>query len=317
MIRNQKILVAILNWGLGHATRTIPIIEELLSFGNEIHLASDGHAADVLRETFPKLPLLQLPSYDPKYPSDNMIWNMATQLPKFWRTKCNEHKSIIAYGDAHKIDVVISDNRYGCFLPGAKNIFISHQLNLQVPIASALANHWHARFLNAFEEVWIPDDPNKTLSGKLSDTTYLNPKISVKYVGIQSRLKRGTRQNIFDIAVVLSGPEPQRSILEKLVTYQLKSSGLKVILVRGTINSKQIEDDVYAEVLDYAGCKKMSKIIAQSSFIVCRSGYSTLMDLKKLGGKALLIPTPGQTEQIYLANRMQTLKKAAFQHQNE
>lgn len=300
----KRILVTPLNWGLGHVARCIPIIRALERMGAEVSLASDGVALDLLRAECPHLPAFELPSYRIRYESSNMIRNIAWQLPRITYAIRAEQWATERLVREHGIEGIISDNRYGCFSPRARCAFITHQLHLQVPnaVLEWTANRVLRLALKKFDDIWIPDVagiPN--LSGKLSHFQEpLPPK--ARFIGPLTRFQKYERSPEYDVAVVLSGPEPQRSILEQRLLEQAMILPRKFIFVRGKTQSKEhyfVSENV--EVVSYLTSKDLNDVLMASKVLVCRSGYSGIMDLAALGKKALLIPTPGQTEQEYLA----------------
>jgi len=316
VIRNKKILVAVLNWGLGHATRMIPMIDQLLNDQNKITLASDGAAYNLLKNQYPKLECIELPGYNITYPSRSMIWNIGSQAPKIQHAIRSEKQFIDQWVAKNKLEVIISDNRYGCHNSATENIFVSHQLNLKVPFAG-LVNRVHARLINRFNQVWIMDDKDHSLSGSLSDTKWLDSKTKVTYLGPQSRLTKVASDNQFDIAAILSGPEPQRTYLEAILIDQLARAPWKSILIQGSQKANPIQSQGNLTIRSFASAEELSGLISTTKMVICRSGYSTIMDLAKIGGKALFIPTPGQTEQIYLAEKFNYEGIAQTQNQDE
>ena len=316
----KRILVAPLNWGLGHATRCIPVIRELQKQGAEVVLASDGRALALLRREFPELTAVVLPGYDIRYPRANMVWNMALQLPRILWAAGQERWAIRQLVIRHKINGIISDNRYGCHNRAVRSIFITHQLNITVaksgcptpghPPASSLflekiANHLNRRYLRCFDECWIPDvegEPN--LSGELGHGVKSEKGRNLKYLGALSRLRRYEMPRKYDAIAVLSGPEPQRSYLEKEITGQAKMLPQHFLIVQGKTSVAQrqfIEKNI--EVVSHLSSEELNDALLASGVFIGRSGYSSIMDLAKTGLPAILIPTPGQTEQEYLAAR--------------
>jgi UDP:flavonoid glycosyltransferase YjiC (YdhE family) len=301
----KRILVAPLNWGLGHATRCIPIIWELQNLGAEVFLASDGRALQLLKKEFPDLPALELPGYGVQYDSKNMTLNMGRETPKILRAIFGENKKTQKFIEKYQLDGVISDNRLGCFSKNVPTVFLTHQINLIVPGKTL---QWFSRRLNYFfikkyDECWVPDigeEPN--LSGLLSHNTPLHHK--VKFIGALSRMRHFEREKKQDIIAVLSGPEPQRTKLEKAFINQAKKLPYRCLVVQG----KPEENSHFfigknIEVVAYLTSDNLNKAILGSDVYVGRSGYSSVMDLAKLGKPALFIPTPGQTEQEYLAEQ--------------
>jgi len=221
----KRILVAPLDWGLGHATRCIPIVRELLSQGCEVFVAGSGDSLSLLKQEFSNLTFFQLTGYDPIYAtSNNMVRKMALQLPKFIRTIKKEHREVGELIDKFKIDIIISDNRYGCWSRKVPSVFVTHQVNILMPEGY----RWLEKAVNAtqkwlmgkFTSWWVPDyeDDERSLAGKLSRSDKRHMQ-RITYVGPLSRFMKSADQAIqYDVACVLSGPEPQRSIFENKIT---------------------------------------------------------------------------------------------------
>jgi len=319
MANSPRILIAPLDWGLGHASRTVPIVRELLRAGAEVFLASNGRALSYLQAAFPELESTALPAYAVQYPSRHMWWNMARQSGRLMRVARAEHRQLQHLIRRHSIDAVISDNRFGCFSSRVYSVFITHQLNLQLPMVlrwpGRKLNHY---FIRRYDSCWIPDIPGPHgLSGELSAV----PSGSqVEYLGILSQLEPASPEPkaSYDLLLLLSGPEPQRTYLETQLIEQCKMPGLKTLLIQG--KTEELIRSTPASNIDavsFLKFQELGKALAGARHIICRSGYSSLMDLAVAGRKALLIPTPGQTEQVYLARRMQQLGYCPTQSQKE
>lgn len=309
-MKGKRVLVAPLDWGLGHATRCVPIIHSLHALKCEVLIAGSGQSLEFLKREFPDVQAFTLPGYNPVYPkSGSMMMKLAMQAGRFMRVVLAEHDAVKRIVANQKIELIISDNRYGCYSEKIPCVFITHQFNLRAPLGwswlSFAANTTIKRFIDRFQQCWVPDYPGSVLTGELSKTKATN----VRYIGPLSRLNRPAQDPILtnDVLALISGPEPQRSIFENLVTKQLVQSGLRARVVRGVIGnqSQKVSDTV--KVTDHLDTASLQKIIGESRIILCRSGYSTIMDLAKLQKKAILVPTPGQTEQEYLANRFMTM----------
>ncbi len=307
-IHNETILFTVLNWGLGHASRSVSIIKQLIQQGNKLILASDGDSKKLLKEEFPELPVLDLPAYNITYSSAGwyMPITLLLQVSKIKKTIAAEHLAIIDYVNNHKVTYIISDNRYGCHHSSCTNIFITHQLQLAMPLGFGLLSNIFkrviAKLISPFQYCWIPDyEHENNLSGKLSHIKNL-PK-NYCFIGPQTRFKKGVATDLYDLIIVLSGPEPQRTILEnKLLVIINQLTTLKIILIRGTTKECNSTLAQHLTVFDLVESNTLNQYLLQSKKIICRSGYSTLMDLDLLQKSALLIATPGQTEQEYLAN---------------
>ncbi len=301
----RKVLVAPLNWGLGHATRCVPIIRLLLQRGHTVLIASDGDSLLLLKKEFPALGFFELPSYNIQYSRNIPAWLFTLwRTPGFLKSIKREHAVIEKLIDENSIELVIADNRYGCRSKKVQSVFMSHQLNLIMPPGmkwmGRIINFFHRRLIKKFNAIWVPDTGNSTLSGELSKSN-----LEAEFVGVLSRFERSKEvQQVNTLAVVLSGPEPQRTLLEKNLLPQVIALNLPAVFVRGLLNEKMGESEIdQVKITNYLKSDELQKVLEQSEVIVARSGYSTVMDLAVLKKKAILIPTPGQPEQEYLAHR--------------
>ena len=316
MKKSQHVLIAPLNWGLGHATRCIPIIKSLLRNDFEVTIATDGRALKLLQQEFPNLKVITLPSYDIRYGSNNMILNIAFQIPKILNAIWKEKKMIKRIVEKVKPDIIISDNRYGCISKKTKNVFLTHQVNIIIPIniLEKPVNFINQKLINKFDECWIPDfEGEKSLAGKLSTSDKIKKPI---YLGILSRMQKIPSSKKYDIIAIISGPEPQRTRFENQILKELKRSEKRSLVVSGKpeqMDQNQITKNL--EVVSFLNSNELNKAIAGSEIVVCRSGYSSIMDLIKLKKQAILVPTPGQTEQEYLASRLTQTKQFCIQPQ--
>lgn len=308
-------LFAVLDWGLGHAARSVPIIRSLSEAENvSIVLASNGRAAALLAKEFPDLPLETLPAYNVSYGRDNFLLDMLLQLPKIASAIAREFVATRKIVRKHAISHIISDSRFGCFHPKLPSAIISHQLQLQLPshLAQFGANLSNKFFINNFKYVWIPDNEGKySLSGALSDTKGIKGKI--EYLGFISRFIRYEMPIERDVLVVLSGPEPQRSLFEQMIIAQASRLPQRFLIVQGRTEASaqqavQINDKLH--LIPFLTATELNKALCASRYVLARSGYTTLLDLAALGKKAILVPTPGQTEQEYLGASLQN--KGAF-----
>lgn len=245
-----------------------------------------------------------------------MYWNMTLQLPKLLKAFFAERQRIKTLVKQHQFDAIISDSRFGCFHSKVKSVFISHQLHIKIPnsFISKVVEWINTKIIGQFSECWVPDLPNhKNLAGHLSHPP-IHP--NTKYLGLLSRMKQMEVESHYTLIAVLSGPEPQRSRLERILIPQLRELPYKSLLVQGKtelLKKEQLKKNL--EVVSYLNTRALNHAIASSKYVLCRSGYSSLMDLAILNKKALLIPTPGQTEQEYLANRL--FQKGLFLKQKQ
>lgn len=319
MAREKRILVAPLDWGLGHATRCIPLIRELLARGARPYLATSGRAFHLLEKEFPGLPLLPLAAYGVRYPGDRLLPRLALQLPRILASIGREHAQVQQLVRRYRLAGVISDNRLGAFSKQVKSVYLTHQLHLMAPAPrlAVLADGVHHWFIRRYDECWVPDTPmTPGLAGALS-----HPPLSrTRYIGSLSRLSPPVSPTEFryDLLVLLSGPEPQRTRLEERLLEQLSRIDKKVLLVQGiTEKEKHWQAAPHIQCISYLSGEELAEALKSSRLVICRSGYSTIMDLARLGHRALFIPTPGQTEQLYLARLLRERQIAYAVEQSE
>ncbi len=312
-VTGKRVLVAALDWGLGHATRCIPIIRILLEQHCKVHLAGSGGSGALLRREFPELQFHNLPAYNPRYPKGgSMVWRMALQLPRFMSVIRQEHRILEEIVRECAIDLVISDNRYGCWSANVFSVFITHQSNILMPRRfgwlGPLVRIWNRKLVCRFDSCWIPDYPgDKNLSGALTNFGQTDFHPNQSYIGALSRFRHRpevSRSNDIDVLAICSGPEPQRSFLEEILRKQLTGSRYRFVLVRGVLDGLPDETTERGRIVSFATTDELEELFARAATVVARSGYSTVMDLHALGKKAIFIPTPGQTEQEHLATNL-------------
>jgi predicted glycosyltransferase len=318
--KTLKVLVAPLDWGLGHATRCIPIIKELLNQKCQVIVAAEGAQKALLREEFPFLTFVELPGYRVQYDKNRAltVLRLIASIPKILIRIKRENGWLRRFADRERPDLVISDNRYGLYLPGTVTIFITHQLSIRTPfgkVADRLLQRINYSAIARFSVCWVPDvagiaccEPTAAnggdgLAGELSHPKRM-PPIPTRYIGWLSRMEVMPAPSIkdFDVLVLLSGPEPQRTILEKMIIEQAAGCYCKMVVVRGLPggSGKSLEAPRGVVVYDHLPAGELERLMLRSDVVLSRPGYSTVMDLRRVGKRAIFVPTPGQTEQEYL-----------------
>ena len=319
-----RILLASLDWGLGHVTRCIPIINELLKRGAEVFLAGNETQAEVLLKEFPGLPVLYLKGYDIRYSNrgSNFLWSIIRQIPKIKRAIRSENKWLKELLMEYAFDAVISDNRYGLYNDSVPCVFITHQLAIQSPLgkwSERLLQKWNYKYISRFKECWVPDsEGNENLGGTLSHPAN-KPAIPLKYIGALSRFeKKEAKEKKNHLLIILSGPEPQRSILEdKLIDEVVHYNGTADIVRGLPATDKLMPSTSQLHFYNHLPATELNNKLEEASFVISRCGYSTVMDLVKLKKKSILIPTPGQTEQEYLSKYLFRKKTAVCINQQD
>ena len=313
-LTGKKLLVAPLDWGLGHATRCVPVIRDLLKNNCEVWLAGEGAQEKLLREEFPSLPFLPLKGYQIKYGKSGLTGKILLQVPSILRSINEENKWLKKQVSNHGFDAVISDNRYGLYNEKVFSVLITHQLCIKTSFgkwSEKILQHWNYKLINKFNECWLPDDEGENnLAGELSHPVRL-PSIPVRYIGPLSRFAKKNIDEIKDhLLIILSGPEPQRTILENKVIDQIVKYPATATIVRGLPGEKNIIPSTNSvHFYNHLTSEELNREAMKAEFIISRSGYSTIMDIACVQKKSILIPTPRQTEQEYLAGH---LKKKQF-----
>jgi len=322
--RNKKhILVAPLDWGLGHTTRCIPIIYELLK--QDAHVVAAGNQVQLrlLKEEFPQISYQHLDGYNVHYAArrNRFVLNMLQQVPAIVKAIRSENKWLRKTVMQHAIDGVISDNRFGLYHKDIPTVFITHQLRIKNPLGSRMENlsqRINYRWIRRFSRCWVPDYPEAPgLAGDLSHPESM-PAIPVEYLGPLSRMQPLAAEGVKEtVLILLSGPEPQRSVFETIVCRQLQSLKKAAILVRGLPDGGGPSLPALGTTLVYnhLPAQMLNQLMSNAAYVVCRSGYSSVMDLQAVGAKPILVPTPGQTEQEYLAVLLHSQNRAVISSQ--
>ena len=304
------LLFSSLDWGLGHTTRSVPLIKELLNLGCDLIVACNSIQKRILEPEFPSIRYVQLDGYNLSYGSGKWATRLRIllQLRKILTRIKLENAWVRSFIEKNPIDALISDNRYGFYHPKIPSILITHQLHIHSgygSITDKLSQFIIYRFIKRFTACWVPDDKKVNgFAGKLSHPEKL-PTIPVQYLGPLSRFEECVfHDKKYDALIVISGPEPQRSILEKIMLEQSEHSNKKIALVRGLPKEQATFKHNKIAVFNHLKAEELNKLICTSELIICRSGYTTIMDMLKLKKKMVVIPTPGQPEQEYLAKHL-------------
>ncbi len=324
----ETALICPLDWGIGHATRCVPVISKLQALGFKVVVAASGRPLEFIRKEYPGISFIDFPGTNIHYPrNDRFAFKMLQLLPKLLFGIWHEHQTLKKIAAQTNATLIISDNRFGCWHSNIPSVFITHQPNIQVPgnlkFIQGMLNSINYWFIKQYNSCWIPDfESHLGLAGALSHPRRL--PANAHFIGVLSRFSKsvepfaGYNQPEFDILVMLSGPEPQRTILEEKILRQLVSINLQVAMVRGMPES----DEAYVldnriHVFTHLDSVKLQELIQRSVLVICRSGYSSIMDIVTLGKRAIFIPTPGQTEQEYLSRYLMEKKIYFSMNQEE
>lgn len=307
----KHILIAPLDWGLGHTTRCVPLIRYILSLGHVPVVAANPSQRAFIEETFGNIEIIHLEGYNILYSEWNRFGQtgLLSQMPRILKTINTEHKWLMQLSDERQLDGIISDNRYGLFHPHIPSVILTHQLQVQTGLGNIpdlVIQKLHYKYLNRFNAAWVVDVPGMpNLGGKLSHPVTLPQRTA--YTGLLSQFEGMDKSNNADggLLILLSGPEPQRGILSSILWQQALNYKGMVTFVEGSENV--IAPATIPPHITYhkrLTNKQLLPILLSANMVISRSGYSTLMDLIALCKKAIIIPTPGQTEQQYLGRHL-------------
>ncbi len=305
-----------LDWGLGHATRCIPIIRGLLANGCDVVIAAEGAIKSLLKHEFQQLIFITVRGYGISYSKQKYLMPLTiiAQVPRILMRIYQEHQWLKKNVKKYSITAIIADNRFGLYHSDLPSVYITHQLLIKTGnhFTEKIVQKIHYWFIKKYSFCWVPDfEGTKNIAGKLSHP--FNRPTNIAYIGGLSRFeKRESVVKKFDLLLLVSGPEPQRTIFESLLLAQLKNFNGKSLLIRGLPGISAVNEyDFEAKnkkpnltIKNHLDAKELNEAIEHSELVICRSGYTTIMDLIKLNKKAILVPTPGQTEQEYLAWHM-------------
>jgi uncharacterized protein (TIGR00661 family) len=308
----KRVLISPLDWGLGHATRCIPIITALLTKGFAVFIGAENAGGSLLQKEFPDIKIIPLQGYRISYSKNKLffLWKVIEQLPKIMTAIKRENRWLKKVINEYKIDIVISDNRFGLYSKNAYCIFITHQLHIKTGnrFTEKIVQKINYTYIQRFNECWVIDEEgNNNLAGDLSHPKQL-PNVPLKYIGVLSRFKKYELEKKYDLLVLLSGPEPQRTIFENILIEQMKVLQLDIVFVRGlpAVEDKLAVGDL--KIYNHLPASALNELILSSKIIIARSGYTTVMDIAALQQKAIFVATPGQTEQEYLSKYLSQKK---------
>lgn len=322
---NSNIVIALLDWGLGHTTRIIPILRYLIEKKCNITIACTPEQKALLISEFAQVAYTPLEGYDIQYSKNSALTkiSLGLQVPKILTKINRENKWLHGYLEQHRCDLVISDNRYGFFSTRCPSVFITHQLQIKTGLGKwldRLVNYLNYRKIQRFSACWIPDfQHTPSLAGELSHPSS-PPPFPVKYMGPLSRLLpcSPTPAPSRFVLVILSGPEPQRTIFETMLLQQAALLSEQFIVIRGlpaAANLPVCSSNV--RIFNHLPSHTLNDFLCQARCVISRSGYTSIMDYCKLSVRAVLVPTPGQAEQEYLSGLARRQQWAIVCHQQD
>ena len=330
------VLLSPLDWGLGHTTRCMPVIQQLIQEGCEVMIACNSQQKTLLKAEFPHLIYHDLEGYGVRYAKNRWITigRIVFQLPKMMIRIKSEHRWLKHFLAEQRVDAIISDNRFGFYAQGIPSVFITHQLAVKSgmgPWVDRRARSMNYKHINRFSEIWVPDNLHGySIAGELAKPAIM-PAPPVKYIGGISRFEKcdpngdlepeadESVKHPVDLLIILSGPEPQRSIFEKILLEQLPAFKGEAVLVRALPGKNEEGEKLLPNLtsFNHLPAPELNRLVCKAKMVISRSGYTTVMDLLKTKKKSILVPTPGQAEQEYLAMHLEKEKLAcSFDQEN-
>ncbi|MGC8565742.1 MAG: glycosyltransferase family protein [Thermoplasmata archaeon] len=315
----MKIAYAVCSLGLGHASRSLPLINTLIKEGHDVTVIAYGRSKNYIERSIDGIDIIELPDYPIEYTKSrtSFIPNILLKSPAILSSFIEEHNEFIKIQKRQNFKMIISDNRYGIFYPGIPSYIITHQLRIMNPFRiksletlSMLYNSYVSKFFN---RILVPDFFENSLSGDLSHNTKFIDKNKISYIGPLSNFRKLDIAKDIDILVTISGPEPQRTIFEKIVENEIKKYDGNYYIVLGRPDLKKND----GKIISFAPQEDMEKLYNRAKTVISRSGYSTIMDIFYTGGKAFFIPTPSQPEQEYLAEYLYGKNVSGYSKQEE
>jgi len=304
----MEIIYGVCSWGLGHATRSLPVIRKLISEDYHVTVISNGRSLEVLKkELGPDLQYVDIPDY-PMLLSENTRQFLAKSMV-YWPVFIKRIEDGLA--QLQKIlqkkhyDCIISDARYDMYSKKIPSFFISHQMRimnpLQIQMFERAMERFNQFFFKRFIDVIVPDYKEDNLSGDLSHHLRRIDEDSIHYVGVLSDFSKRPLKKDIDYLISISGPEPQRSMLEEKLASQAHELEGNVVMTLGKAENYSIVKKKHLTTYSFVTKELREELLNRAKLVVSRSGYSTIMDVAVVGTKALFIPTPGQIEQEYLS----------------
>lgn len=307
----KRILVAALDWGLGHGAQAVPIVRALEENGYEAVVAAAGRAKHFLSREFPEKEILEAPPYNIRYSRKRgALSALGWQTVRIANSIRKEHELMDVWIEKHGLAGVISLNCYGFWSRRIPCALVVHQLSPRVALFQGLLRRIVSRYGNRFDQCWLLDDEDRRLTGDLSNSSLYSTQVIP--IGILSRFspEPGAGDIKYDVVIIISGPEPSRSVMQEKMINEIRGSRLRVLVVLGKPEQSVGRVNATSMIVSHLSTEDLNQALIGAGLVIARPGYSTIMDLSVLGARAVFIPTPGQPEQEYLAARLDEQRTA-------
>jgi uncharacterized protein (TIGR00661 family) len=305
---HMEIIYGVCSWGLGHATRSLPVIRKLIAEKNKLTVISNGRSLELLKkELGDAAEYFDIPDY-PMLVSENTRQFLAKSMvywPVFIKRIEDGLSALQKILDQKQYDCIVSDARYDMYSKNIPSFFISHQMRIMNPLRIKMFERAMERFnlffFKRYVGVIVPDYKEENLSGDLSHNLKRIDEDMIHYVGVLSDFTKRSMIKDIDYLISISGPEPQRSILEEKLSSQVNELEGNIVMTLGKAEKYSVVKKKHLTTYSFVTKELREELLNKAKLVVSRSGYSTIMDVAVVGTKALFIPTPGQIEQEYLS----------------
>jgi len=307
----MRIMYAVCSWGYGHVTRSLPIIRRFIKEGHEVVCVATGQPRYMLEQELGhfdnQVEIVDVKDYPLPYTQnpDAFFFKFLATSPTMLIRIQKENDWVAKDTARRKYDLIVSDNRYGIYNKRVPSFLMTHQLRMLAPGRVRFMEWGTEKFVSFFQDYFtkfiVPDFEEDDLCGDLCHNLTQYKKGKIAYIGVISDFPYDpTMEKDLDGYISISGPEPQRTSYERTLRKQVGELKGKWIMSLGK-KKAPVERIGNVKVVPYLTTKDRAETLSRTDFVITRSGYTTLMDICMGGHKALLSPTPGQTEQEYLS----------------
>ena len=293
-IKKKRVLFSALNWGMGHVSRSIGLVSQLIENDNTLFIACDENQKQIFQCYFPNVEYIQHEGYPFQFRGKG---DFSGDFMRNWSKLSSRLKKepieVELLVDKHEIDTVISDHRYGFRSDKVSSVFITHQLNLPVKWYQKSIQAIHVRLLRKYHHIWVMDFADSRLAGELSRN---KKSLPVEYIGPYSRFMNYDLPVVKNntTVVIASGPLIYAQLfLGNQLNKSSPNDNVVVVAPKKVVSPNEI-------LRISNNWLEQDQVILNAQKIISNTGYTTIMDLFFLKAECELYSTKGQSEQEYL-----------------
>jgi len=307
----RRILFAVHDWGLGHATRSLVLIRALVQRGDAVTiLMAESPGLALLRaelgDACEFYPYEDIPKPFSRYPAV-FYFRMSCSVPQIWLRFTLEQRLTERLVRERRLDAVVSDSRLGVWSREAPSYCVFHSLRQIIPgrprQLERIVERAQRYALRGYRAILVPDvEGDDALAGDLAHDLDVDWRGKLVYIGPLSELQPNGAAEDIDYFFSISGVEPHHTMLAERVLAALPAlRGRSVVALGRPGSAADVRTVGNATIHGYLDRRAQGEMLARARVIVGRSGYTTLMEAAGFGKRALFVPTPGQSAQEYLA----------------